>query len=489
MAITWSNDVAINYDEMFCVGIDYYILSENSYQATIRADVYISTWLYGSSTYAFWVKIGLHTSTKELWVNLKDGKYQLVKTWDVTVTKSNDSSFNAYCYAIGWTHDLYTNTVGGNLSVAKGYWHYVAYDANGGTGAPASQVKYYGAPIYLSSTAPTRENHDFTGWLNTATGSVIQAGSYYGYDMRGTNTLAAQWQIIHKPPSVAIQQPYRVASADATEAISLGTYVRAPVTWACDQTGYETVECASVTATVIADDSSEVTDVAVSGTITGAAGTAYVVFPLATTSHASVSVTVTETATPASGDAVTYQAVSTAYVGKANVPLDIANKGNSVAILSTAGEEDSITLGSLALTDVSQDTAGTLSMPRLLGFVKALNKCQSMDRLLSLAELMNNSPDDVDWTYLYNESSYGWVRWCCRLGIVYVVASVSKSAAGDWQAGVLPSGYRPACTMSAGADIWGTNNVGLIYVSENGGVVCYWGAGGTLAGSIAFPVN
>ncbi len=373
MAITWSNDVALNNDEMFCVGIDYYILSENNYQATIRADVYISTWLYGSSTYAFWVKIGLHTSTTEFWVNLKDGKYQLVKTWDVTVTKSNDSSFNAYCYAIGWTHDLYTNTVGGNLSVAKGYWHYVAYDANGGIGAPASQIKYYGAPIYLSSAAPTRENYDFTGWKNTLTGEVTQAGGAYGYDMRGTNTLVAQWQIIHKPPSVAIQQPYRVASADATEAISLGTYVRAPVTWACDQTGYETVECASVTATVIADDSSEVTDVAVSGTITGAAGTAYVVFPLATTSHTSVSVTVTETATPASGDAVTYQAVSTAYVGKANVPLDIANKGNSVAILSTAGEEDTITLGSLTIADVTQNTIGTLPMSRLLGFIDALN--------------------------------------------------------------------------------------------------------------------
>lgn len=371
MAITWSNDVAINYDEMFCVGIDYYILSENSYQATIRADVYISTWLYGSSTYAFWVKIGLHTSTKELWVNLKDGKYQLVATWDVTVTKSNDSSFNAYCYAIGWTHDLYTNTVGGNLSVAKGYWHYVAYDANGGTGAPASQVKYYGAPIYLSSTAPTRENYDFTGWLNTATGSVIQAGGYYGYDMRGTNTLVAQWRIIHKPPSVAIQQPYRVASAEATEAISLGTYVRAPVTWACDQTGYETVECASVTATVIADDSSEVTDVAVSGTITGAAGTAYVVFPLATTSHASVSVTVTETATPASGDAVTYQAASMAYVGKANVPLDIANKGGSVGILSIAPDDGGISLGNLALTGVNDQSDTEFPMKRLLGILEA----------------------------------------------------------------------------------------------------------------------
>lgn len=376
MATTWSNDVALNNDEMFCVGIDYYILSENNYQATIRADVYVSTWLYGSSTYNFYVNIGLHTSTTELWVNLKDGKYQLVKTWDVTVTKDNSGSYGAYCRAYASCNGLATNAVGGNLTINQGYWHYVAYDLNGGKGTFAKQVKFYGYPITLHSGKPTKENYTFEGWKDSLDSKVYTAGDLYGYDMRGgTNTIVAQWKIVHNPPTVSLSQPFRVESADATEEAMLGTYARVPVDWVLDPTGYLSVECASIAASVIADGTTEVTDVVVSGVTVGAAGTAYVVFPLPISSYASVTVTVAETATLAPETYDTYETSASVFIGKAHVPLDIANKGCSVGILSTAGEEDSITLGSLTITGVAQDTVGTLPMSRLLGFIEAMNNC------------------------------------------------------------------------------------------------------------------
>lgn len=374
MAIIWSNDVALNNDEMFCVGIEYYILSENNYQATIRADVYISTWLYGSSTYNFYVNIGLHTSTKELWVDLKNGRNQYVATWDVTVTKFNEYAYNAFCRVYAGCNGLNTTQPGGNLSIGQGYWHYVAYDLNGGKGAFVQQVKFYGAPISLHSNKPTKKNYTFTGWKDVKQSRVLPAGGLYGYDMRGgTNTLVAQWKIIHNAPTVSLSHPFRVESADATEESKLGTYVRVPVDWLLDQTGYISVECASITAVVIADGETEVADVTVSGATTGTAGTAYVVFPLGISSYGAITVTVTETATISPETYDTYKTSVSAFVGKAHVPLDIANKGNSVAILSTAGEDDTITLGSLTLADVTQDTIGTLSMTRLLGFIDALN--------------------------------------------------------------------------------------------------------------------
>ena len=374
MATIWSNDVALNNDEMFCVGIDTYLLSENNYQATIRADVYVSTWLYASSTYNFYVNIGLHTSTKELRVDLKDGKYQLVATWDVTVTKENSGSYGAYCRAYAGCNGLNTNTVGKSLTISQGYWHYVAYDLNGGKGSFATQVKFYGFPITLHSGKPTKENYTFEGWEEPKTSEVLPAGGYYGYDMRGgTNTLTAQWKIVHNPPTVALTQPFRVESADATVESVLGTYVRVPVDWSLDQTGYISVGCASITATVIADGGTEVTDVTVSGTCTGTAGTAYVVFPLGISSYATVTVTVTETATVAPETYDTYETSASVFVGKAHAPLDIANKGNSVAILSTAGEEDSIVLGALTMTGVNPGAVGSVDMPTLLGFVDALN--------------------------------------------------------------------------------------------------------------------
>jgi uncharacterized repeat protein (TIGR02543 family) len=377
MTVQWSGNKAINYNEAYAVGVDAYTIAENNYQQTIRVDVYVSMWLYASSTYNVYVNTGIHTTTKELSVALRDGLNQKVATYDLTLTKINDYGFNAYCRAyasIAGAGGGATDTVGYDVSVAQGYWHYVNFDANGGTGAPATQVKYYGYPIWLSSTKPTRENYDFTGWKNTVTGEVTQAGDMYGYDMRGTNTLVAQWQIIHKPPSVSIQQPYRVASETSTAEAPQGTYVRVPVTWTCDQTGYSSVTYKSLTATVTANGSTKVTSITYSGASSGKTGTRYVVFPLATTSYATISVTVTETATGASGDAVTYSTVATAYIGKAHVPLDVANKGGSVGILSIAPDEGGISLGNLTLAGVNGQSDVDFAMSRLLGILEASTK-------------------------------------------------------------------------------------------------------------------
>lgn len=71
---------------------------------------------------------------------------------------------NLPLYAI-WTTNSYT----------------VSYNANGGSGAPANQTKYYGTPLTLSETEPTRTNYRFVEW-NTAsdgTGTSYQPGDTY----------------------------------------------------------------------------------------------------------------------------------------------------------------------------------------------------------------------------------------------------------------------------------------------------------------------
>lgn len=57
----------------------------------------------------------------------------------------------------------------------------VSYNANGGTGAPASQKKYYGTAITLSSTKPTRTGYAFIGWGSSpsSTSPVNQPGGTY----------------------------------------------------------------------------------------------------------------------------------------------------------------------------------------------------------------------------------------------------------------------------------------------------------------------
>lgn len=74
--------------------------------------------------------------------------------------------------------------------------HTVAYNANGGTGAPGSQTKTYGQSLSISQTTPTRHGYNFKNW-NTAqngTGTAYGLGANYGYDQNGgTVTLYAQW--------------------------------------------------------------------------------------------------------------------------------------------------------------------------------------------------------------------------------------------------------------------------------------------------------
>ena len=71
--------------------------------------------------------------------------------------------------------------------------HTVKYNANGGSGAPGNQTKWYGSTLTLSSTKPTRTGYTFQGWATSAGGSVAyQPGQAYGND--ANITLYAVWK-------------------------------------------------------------------------------------------------------------------------------------------------------------------------------------------------------------------------------------------------------------------------------------------------------
>ena len=69
----------------------------------------------------------------------------------------------------------------------------VKYNANGGSGAPSSQTKYYGKTLTLSSTKPTRTGYSFQGWATSASGSVAYAAGA-NYTANAAVTLYAVWK-------------------------------------------------------------------------------------------------------------------------------------------------------------------------------------------------------------------------------------------------------------------------------------------------------
>lgn len=74
----------------------------------------------------------------------------------------------------------------------------ISYNANGGSGAPAAQTKWYGEALTLSSTKPTRSGYIFRGWStnsSTATPTYSAGGSF---TTNANTTLYAVW---HRCPS------------------------------------------------------------------------------------------------------------------------------------------------------------------------------------------------------------------------------------------------------------------------------------------------
>lgn len=123
----------------------------------------------------------------------------------------------------------------------------VSYNANGGTGAPGSQTKWWGEFLTLSNTRPTRANHTFLGWATSANGAVAyQPGGRYGAD--NNVTLYAKWKLNTKPPTIQSFTAQRVDEAgDMAES---GTRVKLYVTWKCDTSGDSANTVQSVTIAV-----------------------------------------------------------------------------------------------------------------------------------------------------------------------------------------------------------------------------------------------
>ncbi len=88
----------------------------------------------------------------------------------------------------------YNNSKTGIIPFKFGNIFSIAYNANGGVGAPTSQSKDYGADITLSNTVPTKAGYTFLGWStsSTAATATYQAGGNFSGNTN--TTLYAVWK-------------------------------------------------------------------------------------------------------------------------------------------------------------------------------------------------------------------------------------------------------------------------------------------------------
>ena len=117
-----------------------------------------------------------------------------LKEYDSTFTRGTSSSKR---YVAAKLANI--DRVGGTMTVSTSYTipsltkYTISYNANGGSGAPSSQSKYYGQTLTLSSTKPTRTGYTFKGWATSSSGSATyNAGA--SYTSNASVTLYAVWQ-------------------------------------------------------------------------------------------------------------------------------------------------------------------------------------------------------------------------------------------------------------------------------------------------------
>lgn len=113
----------------------------------------------------------------------------------------------------------------------------VTYNANGGTGAPAPQIKHYGIPLQLSSQIPTRDGYNFNNWNTSAGGG---GGTSYSpsatYTTNAPLSLYAQWQIKTYTVTFDLAGGTRTGGGALSQTISHGGDATPPT---CTRTGYE----------------------------------------------------------------------------------------------------------------------------------------------------------------------------------------------------------------------------------------------------------
>ena len=148
--------------------------------------------------------------TPSYWYNIDGGTFQKTNTFTVS---------GIQVFTIGYKAiDAAGNETVVYKKETNGYT--ITYDANGGTGAPASQTKMIGENLTLSSTVPTKTGYTFLGWSTSSTATTATYAKGATYTENKTATLYAVWQV----KTVKVTFMRNIDSSDTTSNVQTFTY-------------------------------------------------------------------------------------------------------------------------------------------------------------------------------------------------------------------------------------------------------------------------
>lgn len=182
--LTVEQTSSTNVDVTYTYTLQYIASSAANTSYSKSYNVYIAGVSVKSGSFAIDGKTGTHTICTGT---------KTISRGETTKTITFSVSFD---FELTWS-GVYkgTATAAGTISLPALPTFTVSYNANGGSGAPASQTAKAGKVITLSTTIPTRSGYTFKGWNSNSTSSVVLYKAGQSIAVNYSQTLYAVWQL------------------------------------------------------------------------------------------------------------------------------------------------------------------------------------------------------------------------------------------------------------------------------------------------------
>lgn len=251
-------------------------------------------------------------------------KYYRTKSWTINKTHSAQT-VTGYADVEG-TAGIYSGSksqAAASITIPAKTSKTITYNANGGSGAPAAQTKWYGETLVLSSTRPTRTNYNFKGWAtsSTATTAAYQPGANYTANPSDNVTLYAVWELAYVAPTLTIAA-YR-SDASGNRSPESTSNITVEFSWSLNQTGGT-----NTSGTITINHGTSSADSISISAATGSGKKPYTQ-TLVATSTLTVSVTIK--------DAHNLTTTRSVTIGQVFKPFSMTNGGASAAFFGFAG--------------------------------------------------------------------------------------------------------------------------------------------------------
>ena len=298
--------------------------------------------------FQIWTGIVGHSSANGADSEVNTGFSTPTGSWNTKDITSSSQRFvkghSAYNVTLsGWVRNQSgymngTSSASQTITIPAVAHHYVSFDANGGTGGPGRVDKWYGEDLTIPSTKPTRTNYEFLGWSKISTGTAeYQPGQTYGGTPDADYTLYAVWKLLYVPPKFTDGLAIRTNSMTSTTADHSGGYCYASFTYKVDTTVYSDNVAKSIICRYYQDGSSTGVTVTPTGDLNEASGTINIHFKASINSVYYIECVLTDTK---DGTANIARSIATGVL-----PMEVANQGKSVGILSAAPSSAGLQLG------------------------------------------------------------------------------------------------------------------------------------------------